>query len=73
VHDVAGGAVAAGEASDLEQAKALHDTRSEKPRTMDESIQAREQVTGFEEWAEAPNKMDFVGVDDLDLVLGITE
>lgn len=40
---------------------------------MDESIQALEQVVDFEEWAEAPNMMDFVEVDDLDSVLGLSK
>jgi hypothetical protein len=66
VEDVGGAA-----ASDLEKARALHATRSEKAQSMDESIKAREQVTDFEEWAEAPNMVDFVGVDDLESVLGI--
>jgi hypothetical protein len=72
VEELGGTAEAGTGASDLERAEALHATRSEKAQEMDESIQAREQVTDFEEWAEAPNMMDFVGVDDLDSVLGIT-
>lgn len=31
---------------------------------MDESIQAKDQVVDFETWADAPNMMDFVGIDD---------
>lgn len=50
--------------TDLEKGQDLHATRSEKAQEMDESIQAKDQIVDFETWSDAPNMMDFVGVDD---------
>lgn len=42
------------------------------PHVDGESGQVREQVMDFEDGAKAPEMMDFVGVDDLDSVLGLS-
>lgn len=73
VEEIGGAAVADTEESDLERAEALHATRSEKAQELDESSQAREQVTDFEQWAEAPDMMDFVGEDNLESVLEVSD
>jgi hypothetical protein len=52
---------------DIDYQKALehHRRRSPKAQDMDEGIQAREQVVDFETWVQAPNQMDFVGIDSI--------
>lgn len=54
-----------GNRTDYQKALEHHRSRSPESQEMDEGIQAREQITDFEKWVQAPNMMDFVGVDDL--------